>query len=87
MYSTQLGDLDDGCVMGKDVILTLNTPTLTKPLGNDSGLGITKGWMIGIIFQMQTAFKEERNGVQKEKPWCGSKWIICIGRRPSCDLG
>ena len=40
MPGAQLGGLEDGLVMGKDMILTLNTSTLTKPLGNDSGLGI-----------------------------------------------
>lgn len=40
MSNARLGGPEDGRVMGEDVILTLNMPTLISPLGNDSGLGI-----------------------------------------------
>lgn len=70
-------------MMGKYMILTLNTLPLTKLLRNDSGLGIIKGSMKGIILKLQTEFKEEKSGVRREKPQCGRKRIICIDRRPS----
>lgn len=40
--SAQLGNLQDGQVMGKAMILALSMPTLAKPPGNYPGLYILK---------------------------------------------
>lgn len=41
--SPQLGGPQDGGLMGKAMNLAFSTPTLAKPPGNHSGLGILKG--------------------------------------------